>query len=241
MFKFVDEYEIRARLLPAFIALAPAVLAPYTMFPDSRSVWGAFIGLLGGLGLSAALARFSRALGKRREGELFRSWGGAPATAMLRHSDGRLGSVSKEKMHDALRNTAPRFQIPTAAEEAADPKMADDIFDATVDWLRRQTRSKTDYPLVFAENVSYGFMRNLFGLKPLGIAVSASAIIVEALAMYLTTELEMDANSILVAVTLLIQFVILIYWIFHVTPSAVRVPAEGYARALLECCWDYAK
>lgn len=234
----MDGYEVRARLLPAFIALAPAILVPYVLFPDIRSLWGTLGGLLGALGLTAALAHFARARGARRQDELFKSWGGPPATAMLRHSDDRISPVTKARMHDALSTGGPMLHMPTVEEEGANPTADDAIYDAAVDWLRRHTRSSSQYPLVYAENVSYGFMRNLYGVKPLGVVVCILSMGVVGIALSFSTPCGFQVNFGLLIAALVIQAILLAYWLGHVGPSAVRIPAEGYARALLECCWD---
>ena len=236
--KLLDGYEIKARLLPAFITLAPIILVPYVLFPDVRSAWGALGGVLAALGLTAALARFARAMGTRCQAALFESWDGPPATAMLRHSDDRINAVTKAKMHAALGTSGPRLNMPNANEEAADPVAADEIYDAAVDWLRRHTRESSQYPLVFAENISYGFMRNLYGMKPLGIVFSVMSLGVVGTAIYYSASSGLAVNYALMITALVIQATLLVYWLWHIKPSAVRVPAEGYARALLECCWD---
>ena len=236
--KLLDSYEIKARLLPAFIALAPIILVPYVLFPDVRSIWGALGGVLAALGLTAALARFARAMGTQCQAALFKSWGGPPATAMLRHSDGRINAVTKAKMHVALGASGPRLNMPSANEEDADPVVADEMYDAAVDWLRRHTRDTSKYSLVFAENISYGFMRNLYGLKSLGVLSSIISLCVVSVAIYYSASSNLEVNFALMITALVIQVALLAYWLWHIKSSTVRIPAEGYAKALLEVLLD---
>src|SRR5947208_9959356 len=64
-------------------------------------------------------------------------------------------------------------KLPTSEEEAADPEGADQRYEACVRFLRNATRDRSTFPLVFAENVNYGFRRNLWGMRSAGIACSA--------------------------------------------------------------------
>ena len=42
------------------------------------------------------------------------------------------------------------------------------------------------FPLVYEENCNYGFRRNMFGLRPIGIAVSVIAAVALGLALFIT-------------------------------------------------------
>ncbi len=74
----------------------------------------------------------------------------------------------------------PGVTLPSPEAEATDPEAADSLYDSAVQWLIPQTRSGGRFPLVFQENVNYGFRRNLWGLRPIGLAVAIGCLVVNA-------------------------------------------------------------
>jgi hypothetical protein len=62
-------------------------------------------------------------------------------------------------------------------EELLNPDYALDCYDSCGDLLREKTRDKDKFSLIFQENMNYGFRRNLWGMKTLGIFTSLMGII----------------------------------------------------------------
>jgi len=50
---------------------------------------------------------------------------------------------------------------PAPEQEAADPEAADGFYTRAGNWLRENTRSKKKFDILFNENVTYGYRRNL--------------------------------------------------------------------------------
>ncbi|HEX6035526.1 MAG TPA: hypothetical protein VFY83_13880, partial [Anaerolineales bacterium] len=120
-------------------------------------------------------------------------------------------------------------------EEAQDPNRADDIYGMCVKFLIAQTRDQKRFRLIFKENMSYGFRRNLWGMKLLGISIALMALISGVARLWI----EWQRTSVITANTsasVLIILVFLLLWIFWVVPSWVRIPANAYAERLLETC-----
>jgi hypothetical protein len=124
-------------------------------------------------------------------------------------------------------------KAPSPEEEAADLEKADQVYTAWSSYLRVHTRDTKRYPLVFQENISYGYRRNVCGLRPLGVTVSALSL--GCGAMWLchlhlirgTTSNESVGALICVALILLL-------WLLHFTSKWVRVAADAYAERLIE-------
>jgi hypothetical protein len=74
-----------------------------------------------------------------------------------------------------LKGQLPHLALPTAEEERADPEGADRAYESVTAWLRTQTRDTKTFSILFRENISYGFRRNLWGLKPLGVTIALLA------------------------------------------------------------------
>jgi hypothetical protein len=173
--KLFDRYSFRARLQPALLTLLPAAIGIFawtgTGVKWQSALWTLF-GTAGGTFFLAILARNS---GKQIEPGLWRSWGGAPTTQLLRHS-GSANSIMRERWHTALSKLLGK-PFPTAQEETADPTGADDIYNAAVKLQIGRTRDTKTYHLLFKENIHYGFCRNLFAMRSTGIIVAILGVI----------------------------------------------------------------
>lgn len=228
--QFFDYYSLRARLCPALLALFPGALGVFAwtgVGPHWESaIWTTF-GTIGGTFFLAVLARNS---GKGVEPDLWKSWGGPPTTEYLRHS-GPANSLLRARWHKSMGKLLG-VTFPSQEEEAADPAKADEVYRAATKLLIDKTRDTKKYPLVFKENITYGFCRNLLGLKWIGLTIA-----ILGMAACLTAALmpTLSKSPPFMAWTLTVtSAVLLVGWIFWVRPGLVRVPAVAYAERLLE-------
>lgn len=223
---WLDAYDRRSRLQPALLSTLPFALSIVPLVGGLSALWTVTAPLLVFCGGTYFLAQIARGCGKQIEPELYRSWGGPPTTRLLRHRDAR-NPVMVEHHHAQLARLLPDLQFPSAAEEAADPVHADDVYEAAVAYLREATRDRATFPLVFAENCNYGFRRNLLGLRPQGILATlvglgfvVGAILLLGPAIALVGAATLDV----VAVAL---------WLAVVSPSWVKAAADAFAERLL--------
>ena len=85
--------------------------------------------------------------------------------------------------------------------------------------------------------MNYGFRRNLWGLKPLGLALSASSFVACLASVWLTKDApESQTGAAVVASSL--TLIVFLFWTVLVNESWVRIPADAYAARLLESCED---
>ncbi|HZL38792.1 MAG TPA: hypothetical protein VFC45_00725 [Pseudolabrys sp.] len=84
------------------------------------------------------------------------------------------------------------------------------------------------------ENISYGFTRNLLGLKPFGISIAVSTLIFFLLIFWRDYYVETKTPSSIEFALAAILIIDSIGWILFVTPKLVRNQAEAYAIALFE-------
>ena len=173
---FADAYTFRARVQPAFIVVLPLVILLFALLPELPIFVSAFVGILGATGGTAVLAQVGRELGRRKEPGLWKSWDGPPTTRLLRHrripGDITLESDLREQVDQWIDSA-----LPTAQEEEDCPEWADAKYAAAVRALRDSTRDGGRFPLVFAENVNYGFRRNLWGLKLIGVPIAVVLVL----------------------------------------------------------------
>ena len=228
----VDTYSWRARISPVLVALLPIPLAVFVCSPDS-SVVTRVVAVLGAPALLLwLLSEIGRDFGKRKEPYLWQSWGGAPTTQRLRFATPGANVALVERYHRLLSELDPTLDLPTAEDEVSDPQSADQAYDVATKWLIYRTRDTDRFDLLFKENVSYGFRRNLWGLKvfALPLAVVAAALCV---ASGLPQVGDVGLDWVLACA---VSIVLVLFWAGWVRQSWVRIPAEAYADRLFEAC-----
>ncbi len=231
----LDTYNFRARLAPLLIVILPTVLAVAVWLPLESESWK----LLGSLGMSAALSlllvQLGRDGGKQKQTRLFEAWGGKPTTRLLRHRDQGIDAHTKSRYHQKLRALLPDVPMPSASREEEAPEESDAAYESCGKYLLEATRDKKRFPLVFDANVSYGFRRNLWGMKPTGIANSLVGLISavgNALYAYTGT-----SNITVTAVTAIaICGLLLTWWLLRIKPFWVKLAADAFAERLLAAC-----
>jgi hypothetical protein len=176
--KFFDAYNRVARIYPAIIAFAPVVwsAAAFGYIPDLRS--GAIALLVVGC-LLYFFASLARSRGKILEETLIKKWGAWPTTLFLRHRDEHFDKVTKARYHAALAKLC-KLPFPSAADELRDPRGADDIYRSATKKLI-EARRAPQYKMLHDENASYGFRRNLLGLKSIALVIGALAAVATGL------------------------------------------------------------
>jgi hypothetical protein len=229
-----DRYDRTARLYPALLPAAPVVAAAIALLSAKLSALQTLGTVLLGCGGAFLLTQLARDAGKKKEKQLFVNWGGMPSMSIFRHRDCRLNSVTKARCHQKLARLVKGAKAPSTELETADPDSADAIYTGWSDYLRVSTRDTKKFPLVFEENINYGYRRNVWGLRPLGIATSLASCVACGIRLYLMYKSTgtLDRASMLAGAFAL---VLLLLWLFRFTPYWVRVAADTYAERLVEC------
>ena len=222
-------YTVPARVYPVLIVCLPAALAVASWFPDESWHWGILsaAGVLGAL--TMLVAQLGRDLGKAKEADLWLSWGGKPTTQLLRHRDRHLDSITKGRYHTRLANLMG-ITLPTAEEEAADPGAADNAYNSCVLWLIAQTRAVTSYRLLFKENVSYGFRRNLWAMRPAGSLLAVLGLIMSFIPLVLFWA---EGPRVMAGVAVVLNTILLVLWCLRITSDWIQLTAYRYAEELL--------
>ncbi|MET0183736.1 MAG: hypothetical protein ABW199_12710 [Caulobacterales bacterium] len=236
--KLFDSYNRQARLYPSLIAILPALIVVLLILPTvfSGNIGAVFLGIIGSTGLLFYIAEAGRSLGKRAETELLVKWGGWPTTIWLRHESEFLSRTTRGRYLAKLGERIPNLQFPTPESERHNPRAADELYASAVDWLKEQARGPK-YRLVAVENAAYGFRRNLFGLKAIGVLISVVAILsIAALIVFSWPKVGWEQQNAIQVVAGIAVVFILLAWLWLVNEDWVRQAADAYARALLACC-----
>lgn len=223
-----DHYSFRARLQPAFLALLPMAICAMSWTQPGAKWVTALWSLLTTAGFTFFLSNVARNRGKQIESKLWEEWGGAPTVQLLRHK-GSGNPALRERWHEQLSKLLGK-RMPSPDDEERDPTAADVIYEAATKLLIGKTYDAKAYPFVYRDNVNYGFCRNMFGLRLLGIVTSvlgAGGCLAAGVFFILngTPQLLPWAGA-------LVCIAMLLWWIFTVTKAWVKVPATNYANHL---------
>jgi hypothetical protein len=219
-----DAYTFLARRVPvAAVAVPPIVLA------GAGIVTTTGLGIASGLVLAviaAVAGQLGRDRGKNMQAELWVSWGGSPTLRRLQYRGG--SSQSRvERLHARIGEILGEA-LPTAAEESADPSAADERYEEVSARIRAVTRDKGRFGLLLTENINYGQRRNMYGLRRVGVIFAVLTIIVAGLLVALADG-SLSDRAARYGPGAATGALALLFWIFVVTPSWVRLTAEAYA------------
>ena len=123
------------------------------------------------------------------------------------------------------------------AEENSDLERALELYASAVDELRGLTRDSKRFPLVFKGNVEYGYRRNLLGLKRKAISVALPSLVIAGWSVW-NGWTTLGVLAPVPTVEVLLIGCVILGWLLYVSPDTVRLPADRYARFLLEAVRD---
>ena len=228
----LDRYDLSARLRPALFALIPVFLVVGFQVPEARTTAGAVISATTACGVTYFLALLARRLGRALEQRLGERIGRRHSARLLMLDDPTFALETKKRYYAFL--TRKGLTLSTFDEERADPALALDRTRSAVDWLLIYTKPDAKKTLLFDDNIGYGFIRNLRGLKPFAIGIVVAAMLANGalVAAAWHDRAAMIGGSVLEAVLL----IDLALWVFLVTDAAVGQASLAYAQRLLSQC-----
>ena len=225
-----DDYDRFARFLPVVIVASPIAVAVTVVTGVEVNAWLVLIPVPVITGLCVLFASLAANSGKRIEQRLWEDWDGPPTTRYLRHRSREFNPYARTRLHEQMRSMG--FSVPTPEDEKADPDSADDQYEAYVIELRSRTRDRRRFPLVRTYLKQYGFSRNLYAIRRIGIVIAVGTTVF-GIVYTLGNPLEM--TEILKLSPIWAFAAVMAYaLVFHVNAQAVKTNAERYAEFLLE-------
>jgi hypothetical protein len=225
-----DKYDRRARLTPGLLAVAAVPILVVSLglkkYP-TISVAGGVLGAAGGAYLLAVLVRH---FGRRLEADLWSSWNGRPTTRWLRLRESSTNAVEREVWRFALERVTG-IALLSAIDEVQDPTHADQIIETAVNQVLRLGQGAKQYPLLHAENIQYGFERNLWGVRKMARAISG-ACVAALVVVLLIGPGSISAGSVWAGIV--IDLGLLIGWFIVPSVNRVQFAADRYARQLFQ-------
>jgi hypothetical protein len=237
--RFFDRYSIVARLFPALLFTAPILLAALAVFPSFlSSIRNASLLALLTVGVLFFVSSLARSRGKIVQNRLLAEWGGWPTSIFLRHRNPVIDPQTKARYHHALKKLTGQA-LPTEAEEQADPTKANQSYRSATKLLIERRRGK-QYPRVHEENASFGFRRNLLGLRAPAIFMALVCAVLTSAAFVMTTQ-PFNFATVKASVTLhpvipalvAADFLYILTLAWGVNGRFVRQAGNEYAFALL--------
>ncbi|MEI6821116.1 MAG: hypothetical protein WCL51_04225 [Bacteroidota bacterium] len=229
-----DKYSIKARIYPVVIFLLPIVVIGITYSIEYEK----YIQVLTTLGITSALVYFlsniGRDSGKKKEPKLWEKWGGMPSVQLLSFRNDILDKYTKQKYHIKLLELSP-IKDQNIDFLNSDLDSVKDVYISWTRYLISMTRDTKKYSLLFKENISYGFRRNLWGLKLKSILIIVITIICNFVFIGIKNGfLNYKIFPINFWISEIILLILLMIWIFMINNKWIKIPAFAYAERLLE-------
>jgi len=224
--KFLDPYEIKARIAPGLI-LSVAVLVDVVLTAPVLSSLPIFAAAgICSLALIYGLGNFARARGLSVQTKLWETWGGEPSTRFLRIRDPHFGDGLKASIRSELtRRFAVRLQ--PQDEEARNPEFADREIGDAFRRVRSYLRQRDADGLWQKQNIEYGFCRNLLGCRTPWLVLSVAALAFALGNTARTSQSLLNPGSIVGCLSLLCS----VYVGWFMLPNATKRVAEAYAES----------
>jgi hypothetical protein len=236
--KLLDPYDLKARLLPGLLVIAPVIFFIGLIFGPKNVTVTTLLSIIGACGGPYVLATVVRTRGQMAQVRLYKKWGAQPTTILLRHRDIRLPPQTKERYRE-LAAYKLGMKMPGPAEEASNPADADHAYAALADALRPLTNDNNKFPFVFKELVSYGFNRNAYGVRWIGVLVCVLTSIgtllhATGIGDFRDPSLFLTTIHLPHAITLFLCAALLLLWMLHFGQATVEHAAYSYGLRLWE-------
>lgn len=232
-FRQFDTYSLKARVFPALIAGLPVlallfVVVPWDHFGLSQATAGAM-----GLILLFAFADIARRSGKTVQAKL----GTGTTPELWYRSDTEIPSGAKDRYRVFVAKKI-KLDAPTVDDETTKPRQADDFYNSAGNWLREHTRDQRKFALLFAENITYGYRRNLLGLKPVALCFNAAVLAISGSILYFRPAYFSQISYIEEKLTVIVIAAVLhsAFMLLWVNAKSVREASRAYGRQLILCC-----
>jgi hypothetical protein len=233
--KVFDAYSLRARLFPAIIAAAPALAAAALLISWKSFELSNVIATVALVVILYAISDVARARGKAIEETLYAEQGGKPSIVLFRRADPTIDDALKERYRIFV---AGKLDVvaPTVVEEQANPAAADSFYDRCGVWLRANTRDTKTFFLLFNETVTYGFRRNLLGVKWPALGLNLLVVVICIILLWHDNWVWNAAFERRVLVVLIIAAIHAVYILSAVSRKAVNDASRTYGRELILSC-----
>lgn len=231
-----SRYELQARIFPSFITFFPIGATVLIWYSEFFSLKSSFSVLFVLLIILFSLAKIARECGRKFEKQMKEEEGVFSTTEFLKHHDRKLNRYTKLRYHKFLNENIHGMQLPTEIEELESPNSCNEKYNSAVDWLLEKTRDHKKYPLIYENNINYGFSRNMFGIKNVSICLASFSFLIDIFVIYQNDNALIENFYLKAFLSIFVSLYFIVYWVFLVKRTWVKSVAEAYARSLLAAC-----
>lgn len=228
---YLDSYDRQVGLAPGLLVLLPlsitiAVLGLRRYAPVSIA-----IGVLASAGGPALLADLVRERGHTAQDRLYKAWGGMPTTRMLRTREATTNVVQRDKWRAAVGALAG-VSLPSKASETRAPAAADAAIESAVDDIRDQLRDKTTFKLLYRELRTYGYRRNMRGIRPIGVVLAGAGVALALVVFLVSSSARAHPES--GYLSIVVDVIAIAFWAVIVRDNWVKKAADRYGFQLMQ-------
>lgn len=218
--ELLDTYGIRARLSAHIIILSPLAITLFLCFDEVFSIVSSAVIVAILLAFTNFLPILQRQIYQNHLP--FTNY----AAQFLMPSDGTLNPITKSRYYRTLAALDPAFSCFTSPIES---DISYNCCESAVRYLRNKSRQN---PFILEENINYGFYRNLFSNKEIGLSlctILGAFIATFSLAHYGSFTGIPISNYL----ALIFNVLLFVFWLFCVNQNTLESTAKQYAKALL--------
>lgn len=226
----MDSYSRTARLYPALLTLLPFTVGIIVFFDIAAWVRTLALAVLAA-GLHIAVMTKVADWGRVRQAQMWAELGGNPTALKLRWSTAE-DDATQVDLHRRVAAMSG-IELPSRGSEEAEPDAALRTYDRAVARLREKTRDSAKYPRVRAELIAYGFARNVYGVRRIGLLIATTVTLVAGVVGVFAYVKLVPVQPWRPLVVSVVGLFLIALWLFWFTKRSVEQASERYADALL--------
>lgn len=224
--KFLNTYELKARVAPGLILALPIISSILYAAPALKNLPIFAVDGICTVALIYGLSHLVRARGRHIEPKLWSRWDGPPSTRYMRYRDTTFGQELKSSIRAELQK-AFSIRLLGEDEEAARPGHADREIADAFRRVRPYLRQHDPDGLWSSHNAEYGFCRNLVACRNLWMLVALCATTFSVIYAWKTNAGLINAASVIGFLSLLAS----LYVGWAILPGATKRVAESYGES----------
>lgn len=154
--------------------------------------------------------------------------------ALFLMPNSKLSKEVRTRYYRKIATFEPEFRDFDISEEKWSDNISYELCESVISWLCAKTRDKKTFHLVYEENINYGYYRNMWNLKILGIIFNSIALVIIILQIcFPFVEAFKQGNSTTI-ISMLLHLSEILFLCFGITKNSIKVSAKRYAKALIE-------
>lgn len=219
MDKFFDAYSVKVRLSSLLILLGPAIIWTLLFVEEIRNLSSlVFVSAV----IYAASMLLAVPLRKGANAVMKKSFNELPTITFLSEKNLKVDEKTRLRYCEKLQSLSGINLTETCQKEE---------YVSALEWLKSNYHKSERAHLVEEENMVFGLICNLKGVKRLGITVNVVLLIITVLHYFLSGKNDLTTHIIAGDVSI----IFFCLWVFIVTEENLKYAANKYAKALLSC------